>query len=214
MIEQNLLEQMLAGKMAMCTFTSLLRTNDRLQMYVRDLIPSEAINSGQHDFWKRISYDAFRRNQFDFIKFLYSLCRFDESVGDNLNIFSFMKNVYTYSHPDFKCTTLYQEAFDLYLDVVKDCYDGPEVRHIVDQIIHEALLRKTKKEKIQFANDSISSKFHLAGKKRPRWIQGAEWPMGMYSPMEFVSQCRSTESVQYQFIDVDTKEVRFVEQFY
>ena len=214
MIGQNVLEQMLTGKMAMCAFVSLLRTDDHLQMYIRALIPAEAVNSRQHAFWKRISYEAFRRNQFDFIKFLYSVCRFDGSVGDNLNVFSFIKNVYTYSQPDFKCTTLYQEAFDLYFDVVKDCYDGPEVRHIVDQIIHEALLRKTKREKILFVKDAISSQFHLVDKKRPRWIQGAEWPMGMYSPMGFVNQCRNAESVQYQFVDVDTTEVRFIEQFY
>ena len=214
MIGQNVLEQMLTGKMAMCAFVSLLRTDDHLQMYIRALIPAEAVNSRQHAFWKRISYEAFRRNQFDFIKFLYSVCRFDGSVGDNLNVFSFIKNVYTYSQPDFKCTTLYQEAFDLYFDVVKDCYDGPEVRHIVDQIIHEALLRKTKREKILFVKDAISSQFHLVDKKRPRWIHGAEWPMGMYSPMGFVNQCRNAESVQYQFVDVDTKEVRFIEQFY
>ncbi len=214
MIGQNVLEQMLTGKMAMCAFVSLLRTDDHLQMYIRALIPAEAVNSRQHAFWKRISYEAFRRSQFDFIKFLNGVCRFDGSVGDNLNVFSFLKNVYTYSRPDFKCTTLYQEAFDLYFDVVKDCYDGPEVRHIVDQIIHEALLRKTKREKILFVKDAISSQFHLVDKKRPRWIQGAEWPMGMYSPMGFVNQCRNAESVQYQFVDVDTKEVRFIEQFY
>ena len=214
MIGQNVLEQMLTGKMAMCAFVSLLRTDDHLQMYIRALIPAEAVNSRQHAFWKRISYEAFRRNQFDFIKFLYSVCRFDGSVGDNLNVFSFIKNVYTYSQPDFKCTTLYQEAFDLYFDGVKDCYDGPEVRHIVDQIIHEALLRKTKREKILFVKDAISSQFHLVDKKRPRWILGAEWPMGMYSPMGFGNQCRNAESVQYQFVDVDTKEVRFIEQFY
>ena len=78
----------------------------------------------------------------------------------------------------------------------------------------DALPLKYKKQRIQQAKRDIEEQFHVVDKKRPRWIQGPEWPMGTHSPMMFISQKRSGEVVRYTFKDVDTDEIRVVEEYY
>lgn len=56
--------------------------------------------------------------------------------------------------------------------------------------------------------------FHIGGNKYPRWLQEAEWPMSNGKPMRFVSQSRDKNYIyKYVFEDVDTGEIKIVEQF-
>ena len=69
------------------------------------------------------------------------------------------------------------------------------------------------------AYDTLSWAFCLThpdveGQTRPHWIQGPEWPMGKNSPMKYLSRKRDGERVIFTFQDVDTGEIREVEQFY
>ena len=50
--------------------------------------------------------------------------------------------------------------------------------------------------------------------KRPCWIQGGEWPMGKNSPMQYIGRSKIPDGVKYIFQDVDTGEIREIEQFY
>lgn len=211
----NIIEQMLTGQMEMSDFVYLLKNNEEIKSEINSLIPDQAKGNREHVFWhKRISYTSLQNNDFNLLQFLNWLVRFDGSIGDNLNIFSIIQTVYLYHHPDFPCTQKYKEAFDLYLCVVKDCFDGPEVSALVQNVIKNALTVQGKGKRIAHARTEILLLFHTENTKKPRWIQGAEWPMGHRSPMRFISQTHKGEAVQYIFEDVDTKRIRVVEQYY
>lgn len=208
------IELMLTGEMEMVHFIALLKTDSKLQAAVRNLIPADAINNKNSELWTRISFSACEQYSFDLHSLLVHTFKLDGSIGDNLNIFGTIQRVYSYSNPHIICTTKYGDIFDVYLSVVKDCFDGPEVRDFVHNIIQGSLAHKTKKKSVAQAKEAISEGFHLSVAKRPRWIQGAEWPMGRCSPMQFIEQKRYGEKVQYLFEDVDTHETKLVEQFY
>lgn len=210
----NPIEKLLTGEMHMSEFLSRVKTDTELQEQLRNLVPIDAVNYRDHELWRRYSYWALAQYDFDFLKRLLSFHKLDLSLGDNLNIFSSIRYFYCYSHPSVLCTTMYEDAFDLYLDVIKDCYDGPEVTLLVDSIIQSVLSLKTKKARIATAKTEIENHFHISDKKRPSWIHGPEWPMGQNSPMKFISQKRSKERVEYIFEDFDTKEQRVIVQHY
>lgn len=210
----NTIEKMLVGCIEMSDFFEQLNKDVELQEELRNLLPTDAVNNPDHALWEKYSYSAAKKYDFDFLKQLRACCRFDLSISDNLNIFGSIRCIYCFVHPTLICTKKYEDSFDLYLDVVKDCYDGPEVRYLVEQIIQNALPLKTKKARITQARLELAHQFHLADKKRPRWIQGPEWPMGLHSPMNYVLQKRMGESMQYIFEDFDTKESRIIIQYY
>lgn len=210
----EVIARMLTGEMEMSEFISELRTNRQVQEYIRNIVPQEAKGNPDHHFWNKMSYNTLMKLDFDYLRFLYWIGRFDESIGDNLNISSILSRAYCYHHPEIICTNRYQNAYSLYLDIIKDCFDGPEVRHVTNNIIRRALVLKTKKQQVQQAKMEVEQVFHITDKKRPRWIQGPEWPMGAKSPMKFVSQKRIGECVEYLFTDVDAVNSRVVKQFY
>ena len=209
---------MLAGRLEMTDFLKMLKNDKELQTELCLLVPSAAIDNSNHQFWveRRAPYSMLKRYGFVFFKYLASMCRFDGSIGDNLSIFSIIKRAYLYHKPDFICTEKYQCAHNLYLAVTDDCFEVVEARYLLSKTIMEALKKKTEKEQIQFAKKAVEALFHVQSCNRPRWLHGPEWPMGKYSPMQFVSQKydESTETITYAFIDVDTQETRLVQQFH
>ena len=84
----------------------------------------------------------------------------------------------------------------------------------MENIIAESLQIKPKSKRIRHARTQIQVCFHVENNKRPRWIQGPEWPMGSHTPMVFVGQKKKEEIEQYTFIDADTGVIKFVEQYY
>ena len=210
----TVLERMLSGQIEISEYLYLLTSDFNLQDELNSIIPRDAIGNPNHPLWKCIYYDFLFQYNFDLYNCLISFHRLDDSVGDNLNIFDLIESIYTYTRSDFPFTTQYNDAFDIYLDVIKDCYDGPEVRELVNDIIKECLIVKTKSGRKKEGKKKILERFHVIDKNKPRWIQGAEWPMGANSPMKFVEQKRHKEQVEYLFIDVDTGEERTIIQYY
>lgn len=208
--------KMLTGEISMKEYLTLLESNVSLQQELRDLMPKDAVNNPQHPLWKATCYENMKNYyNFDLYKRVRKQFRFDDSIGDNLNIFGAIEIVYKYSgQPEIKITSKYDDAFNLYLDVVKDCFDGPEVKHAVFEIMEQALLLKGKAKQRQYAKEKIKTLFHAEDGKSPRWIQGAEWPMGKNSPMKFLSKTKKGELVSFEFVDVDTAEKRTVVQYY
>lgn len=178
------------------------------------LLPREAIGNREHEIWRRYSYDAYAACGFSCSKHICELCKFDHSIGDNLNIFSIVQVLFSYRYPNIICTTKYIDLHDLYLDVVKDCFDGPEVSPLVNEIICSAAGRPTKTARKRIAYELIKSSFHIDGNIRPRWIQGPEWPMGVKSPMKYINKKSNGEEVRFEFVDVDTGIKRIVIQYY
>ena len=210
----TVLQQMLSGRIEMDEYLYLLTSDFNLQNELNSIIPRDAIDNPSHLLWKHVSYNFLFKYNFDLYNCLISFHRLDNSISDNLNIFGFIKRIYIHIIPDFTFTKQYHDAHETYLDVVKDCYDGPEVRELVNDIIKECLIVKTKSGRKKEGKKKILERFHVIDKNKPRWIQGAEWPMGANSPMKFVEQKRHKEQVEYLFIDVDTGEERTIIQYY
>lgn len=210
----NWIEEMLIGKIDMAEFLSVLKSDTDLQNELRTLVPEEARNDPACNLWKKYSYSMLEKYKFDLYELLLSMSRLDGSISDNLNVFGRISKIYSFVHPDGVCTKQYEEQFDLYLDAARDCMDGPEVKHIVERVILNAMCLSTKSSKRKQVKSEIDQQFHIVDKKKPRWIQGPQWPMGACSPMMFDSQRKCGEAVEYCFIDVDTGESRTVTQYY
>lgn len=213
-IMKTVIERVLTGDMEMDMFVKQLRNDQSLQMYICSLVPDEAKGDPAHSFWKNIPYESMRKNNFDYFQYLFWAQNNYNKFAHHLNIFSRLQRAYLYYDPNVSCTSRYKDAFAVYLDVIQDCFDGLEVRCVVEAIIEESLQLKLRSQRKKYAQSAIKEQFHLENKKRPRWVQGPEWPMGKGSPMAFISQKRFGELVQFTFRDVDTEEIKKVIQFY
>lgn len=217
----NTLEQMLTGQMEMPEFVAKLHSDPELRNEIRNLIPPEAVNDPSHPIWKHDNYATFKQRGSDYLNYFLYLCKFEGTfckfkgtIGDNLNVWATLKSTYSYYYPDLPYTRKYEEMHDLYLGAIGDCFEGTEVLPVVEKIVLDALPIKGKGKRIQAAKAELKKQFHVEGRKRPYWIQGAEWPMGEKSPMKYVGQKRIGEMVQYYFEDVDTGATEIVEQYY
>ena len=109
------------------------------------------------------------------------------------------------------------------MDVCPEYIEGHEIDEagIIEAIIEqvpEALPKTKRKKQIK---ELIKKEFHIEGTKYPRWVQGGEWPVSKNGkPLRFVEQKRKKGKAYenmlytiYVFEDVDTLEVRTIEQF-
>lgn len=210
----QIIEQMLTGQLPMSEFTQALQTDRALQDTIRHFVPEEAKNDPHHPFWNRIAYSVLKLFDFDYLAFVLALSRFDGTIGDALNIFSFFEDAYMYYHPEIVCTTAYYEAHSLYLDAVGSFYEGPEVTQLLNQLVTEELPVKSKSKQMKLLRGKLKEAFHIVGNKRPYWIQGGEWPIGKNSPMQYIGRNKIPDGIQYVFRDVDTDTIRMIEQYY
>lgn len=216
-----LVEQVLTGNIDMEQFLKKLQDDPELQEYIRRLVPEEAKEDPSHVFWKSVSYPSVKRDHFDYYRFIFRMANSDlwashpdGRIGKYLNIFSLLKKAYLYYYPDIVCTRRYEDVFDVYLDAVGDYFEGPEVCALVEQIILDAMQLSAKTKRVKQARTVLRDVFHIEGSKRPRWIQGPEWPIGSRSPMQFTGQKKVEETVDYTFQDVDTGDIRTIRQYY
>lgn len=210
---EQIVAQAVSGQITMNAFLDKLQADSGLQQYVRALIPASVQASPNHPAWERC-YEAHKALNFDVIRVLDYVNGFQRSFGGNLNAYDTLSWAFCLTHPDAKRTTIYDELFDLYLDAVQDCFEGPEVELLVDHLLKELLSIRPKTKRTQAAKEAVRALFHVEGQTRPHWIQGPEWPMGKNSPMKYLSRKRDGERVIFTFQDVDTGEIREVEQFY
>lgn len=210
----KVIEQMLTGKLTMSEFAQILLKDKGVQEEIRRLVPAEAKNNQQHSFWDRISFATLEKFNFDYLAFLLSLSRFDGTLGDNLNIFSLIKIAYDYYRPELKYTTEYSEAHEVYLDAVSSYFEGPEVALLLNRLVMDALPVTPKSKRVKLLRDLLKESFHVVDNKRPYWIQGGEWPMGKNSPMQYVERRRISDGIRFIFRDIDTGEIRLVDQYY
>ena len=58
----------------------------------------------------------------------------------------------------------------------------------------------------------ILKAFHISNSKHPRWVQEPEWPFSNNHPMRFCFQKHFGDLYKYYFEDVDTGEIKIIEQ--
>ena len=206
--------QFLEGTIRVESFINDLKQDVALQEEIRQLIPREAIGDPSCPLWKTYSYTALDRVNFDFLAHLLYICRLDGTIADNLNLFGSLKRIVAYQYPSTRFTSLYKDQFDIYLGAIQGCFEGPEVESLIERIVEKALHQNTKQKRIEEAKRLITEYFHVNGRKKPRWIQGGEWPMGRNSPMLFVGARRIKDGKEYCFMDLDTNVRKEIIQYY
>ena len=210
----DIIQQMLLGQIDMRCFLQIATSDSNLVLAINKLVPEDAINNPEHSVWKKYSYDALKKESFSLWNVIKRYSKFDDSFGENLNVFSIISKFFCFSHIDFIPTTKYEDEFDFLLDVAGESYGGPEVDKIINSIVTEYVYFTPKTKGIREAKAKMAMVFHVVDKKKPRWINGAEWPMGVNSPMQFISIKSINDGKVYQFKDVDTGEIREIVQYY
>jgi hypothetical protein len=211
------LKMMLQGELPIKDYLAKLRDNEPLVDQLRTLVPAEAKTNRSHPLWNKLSFETFQQYDFDLFRVLTGICRLDGTLGDNLSAYSLIAAVSAVKDPGLKLTTRYEEAFDLLLDVSGERFGGPEVDALIDEIIQAVLLEYTKKtERRKKAKERLYAAFHTEDKRFPRWVHGPDWPMGVNSPMAYLSsqKLRTGEGIVHVFRDADTGETREVEELY
>ena len=210
----NTIELMLIGKIDMSEFLIQLKNSQALCTELNQLIPRDAVNQPAHRLWQNIAYEFLEKYDFDLYITITSTFKLDGSIEDNLDIFGTIKAIYRWLNPSLQYTAQYHDAYDLYLDAAGEYYGGPEVDGLIDEVIRSCLGIRLKGQRIKAAKQRLMDLFHTEDRKRPYWIQGAEWPMGTNTPMKYIRTKKADESRIYLFQDVDTKEFREIVQYY
>lgn len=112
-----------------------------------------------------------------------------------------------------------EKKFDFMLDACPEYIGGPEVNHLLDELLEEIPADLSKAKRVKLYREKVKALFPMAGKKYPRWVQEAEWPLSPSGkPMRFLEQkkgkdYKTTMQTHFLFEDVDTGEIRTIEQF-
>ena len=159
------------------------------------------------------------------VKTVYSRNKTNNMLWTYVNIQSWLYYLMVEIYPNesiLKDEHLYNKA-SFIMDVCPEYIEGQEIDEagiieaIIEQVPESLPKSKRKKQIIEL----IKKEFHIEGTKYPRWVQGGEWPVSKNGkPLRFVEQKRKKgkgyENMLYTiyiFEDVDTLEVRTIEQF-
>lgn len=213
------LDDFMSGKISIDEYRNLVEDDPEIKQELRTLIPEELRNP-DHPYWKKDSYRYYAKYDFD----LYELNKWEEYemhtrgridyFGDSLNYYGVIEGFFHYLYPEKSVTDKYHIQFNMCLNICGDTYEGLEVTPVINDILKAALKEKKKTKQIQVGKALIKEAFHTEDGKRPKWIQGGDWPMGKNSPMKYIGNKHYSEMVDYFFVDVDTGEKRTVRQYF
>ncbi len=159
------------------------------------------------------------------VKTLYFHNKTRSKLWTYVNIQSWLHELMTEIYPDESIEEdgSLQEKASFMMDVCPEYIEGHEIDEagIIEAIIEqvpEALPKAKRKKQIK---ELIKKEFHIEGSKYPRWVQGGEWPVSKSGkPMRFVEQKRKKGKeyaemlyTQFSFEDVETGEIRVIDQF-
>lgn len=213
----------ITGKVDSETFKEAWYANPEIGLWLENLID---LKSQLPDDWNKAPYGMYRytiHNTYDgsLLKYIERSEAFRAEFGKKLPkwtgigwYFDVIASIIVIVFPEITPTTIYEDERNFYMNAVGDYIGGFEVEECIDNTIQQfpPSMPKTKRKKE--AKAAIRSLFHIEGSKYPQWVQEPEWPMGKHSPMAYVSRKRDGDLVQFVFKDVDTDEIRIVEQLY
>ncbi len=175
------------------------------------------------DFFEK-EYPVVKETLYD-VKKVYSHNKTNSNLWTYVNIQSWLYKLITEIYPDEsieKDESLHEKA-SFMMDVCPEYIEGHEIDEtgIIEAIIEqvpESLPKAKRKKQIK---ELIKKEFHIEGSKYPRWVQGGEWPVSKSGkPMRFVEQKRKKGKeyaemlyTQFFFEDVETGEIRVIDQF-
>lgn len=142
-------------------------------------------------------------------------CKNVDEIGQWLNVHAELRRVLTKAFPDeeIEISDYIHKLFNFVIDACPEYIGGPEIDAAnVFLDIYNRLPPGTETAKKKEFKSQIKALFRCKGIKKPRWIQEPEWPMGVGSPMRFISQSNKQDVFKYVFEDVDTGELRTIIQ--
>lgn len=145
------------------------------------------------------------------------------NLGHALNIHSTFSHFVADAFPEENIVidqTL-SKKFDFMLDACPEAVDGPEVENVIEALLESLPQDLSKAKRVKLFKERLRELFPTAGGKWPRWVQGAEWPLGSGGkPMRFLEQKRRKGKeyanmlyTHFIFEDVDTGEQRIIDQY-
>ena len=201
-----------SGKLTYSEFETLFTEDPSIWDIAQTLLTPEIMNNRNHAFWTKSNRSRLESNNYSV---QHACLSFGYDVVGRVITHRMLGELVTYQYPDIiLCEPPEFSANDLRDKLGMEYLGGAEV----DVLINKVLSRKNESisttKFINMARQELRALFHLMPRKFPRWIQEPEWPMGAKSPMEFCSQKREGERICFIFQDVDTQEIKVIEQFY
>ena len=199
-------------------FNSVLNEPDKYRpSYVQHMI--ESVKA----FFER-SFDTLQEIPYN-VKTVYSHNKTNSKIWTCVNIQSWLHHLMTEIYPDevIEIDESLHEKASFLMDVCPEYVEGHEVDEagIIERIVEQVPETLPKGKRKKMIKELIKQEFHLEGTKYPRWVQGGEWPVSKSGkPMRFVEQKRKKGKgyenmlyTIYTFEDVDTGEIRTIDQF-
>ena len=208
----NMIKAFLEGKVTPKCFVEIM-DDKQFREEVDNFFPKELASDPDAPFWEDKSYLFYKRHQFRLSRVL-DACYAWNCIGTAYSAYEELKSIAQWRGLDLQYSSKYTDMEHLYLDVAAEHFEGIAVADVLDEIIESALQEKTKKAAKEEAKKKLKDRFHVQGKKMPHWIQGAEWPMGEKSPMQFVESKRIVDGKKFIFRDVDTGQILEILQHY
>lgn len=159
------------------------------------------------------------------VKNVYSHNKTNSKLWTYVNIQSWLYDLMTEIYPNEiieKDESLHEKA-SFMLDVCPEYIEGHEIdaAGIIEAIIEQIPASFTKAKRKKQIKKLIKNEFYIEGTKYPRWIQGGEWPISKSGkPMRFIEQKQKKGKeysemlyTQFFFEDVETGEIRVIDQF-
>lgn len=200
------------GRISPCEFIQKLNESDDIYIYLQSIV-----KIGQQPQGKALCLPGFEYSPYD-VRLVLGWIMADKSCSRHftyLNIHYEISRILKEAYPEkpFEISTAIEDRYNFYLFSIPDYIKGDEVIHFIDDIIDSFPVDMKKGERTKRCTEELKKAFHIEGRKFPRWLQGAEWPMGSGGvPMRFAKQERIEGGCRYTFIDVKNEEKRIIEQ--
>ena len=212
----------ITGKIGCAEFKEAWYADPNIGQWIENVVD---LQSGPTPEWNAAPYPAYRMAIYkyydgSFLKFVQAS---EESRKQRKGIppwvnigwyFDTIASIVTVAYPDIIPTKYYDEEKKFYQTAVGEYIGGEEVEAYIGALLENFPRAMGKTKRKTGAKAAIREAFHLKGSKYPRWAQEPEWPMGKKAPMEYIAQKRTGDLVRYTFKDVDTGEMRIIEQLY
>jgi len=201
------------GKLSYDEFELMLYASPELWQNAQSLVTKEFIEQASRSVPMSAGFGTLQANNGS-IKSAVLSFGLGSAYGRRL-LHSILSDLAEYWNPGIQRKAPLQESpEDVLLKIGLEDLGGPETDHIIRKVLTEAPEGASPKERRDFIKAALRQAFHLMPRKRPAWVQEPEWPMGKNSPMQYLRSEKEGELVRFLFQDVDTKELRVIEQFF
>lgn len=200
-----------AGKYSYGEFQSLFLHNPGIWDKAQELLTQEMIDDPEHPVWDKTLRSRLESNSFS----VRAACMaFGYEQFGQQNTWSIISRLVRCHFPDVKVREPMKESGEELLEKLGlDALGGLQVEVLIREILEECRDIRPVKERDRRLKEKLKETFHLKPRKKPVWVQEPDWPMGEYSPMEFISSEEDGCMVRFRFRDVDTEEETVVEQY-